>query len=299
VKRRILIGLFLVSMLVAPLLAAAEPDRAGPVSISYDFQWIRQGRVGIVRVTGAEIAEVRGVFQERLYPFYPEKQSFVGLISADMNQDIGIYPFQVWIKYTDGQGDRIDKEIEVNYGEFGRSPVTISASLSPLLDPDLEQAEFDKLNNIIGRFTPARYWEDQGFITPDENQIIGWFGAWRLYNETYWRQHTGTDYSEPVGTPVLATASGRVMLSEMVAIRGGYILIDHGWGIYSGYAHLSQRFVVPGQWVRQGDVIGLTGLNGRSSGAHLHWEIAVGGIFVSPEDFAAMGLGNNSTDKVG
>ena len=196
-KRRILagvIGLVLVSMLAAPLLVAAGPDQVGSVSISYDFQWIRQGRVGIVHVTGTDIAEVRGVFQERLYPFYPEKQGFVGLISADMNQDIGTYPFQVWIKYTDGKGERIDKEIEVNYGEFGRSEVTLTASLTPLLDPDLEQTEFDKLNNIIGRFTPARYWADQGFIAPDENLIIGWFGAWRLYNGTYWRQHTGSDY---------------------------------------------------------------------------------------------------------
>ena len=83
------------------------------------------------------------------------------------------------------------------------------------------------------------------------------------------------------------------MLAEDMEIRGGYVLIDHGWGIYSGYAHLSQKFVVPGQWVRQGDVIGLSGNNGRAAGAHLHWEIAVGGVFVEPDDFVAMGLGGS------
>lgn len=285
-------------LLVFPLLAAASPDRTSPVNISFDFQWIRQGRVGIVRVSGADIADVRAVFQDRLYHFYSDQLGFVGLISADMNQDIGEYPMQVWINYKDGKAERVDKQVEVNYGEFGRSEVTLPASLMSLLDPTVEQAENDKLSNITSRFTPARYWQDQGFIVPSDGEVIGWYGAWRLYNGSTWLQHSGSDIKVPIGTPVIATASGRVMLSEMMSIRGGYILIDHGWGIYSGYAHLSQRFVLPGQWVRQGDVIGLSGLNGRSTGAHLHWEISVGGIWVNPEDFAALGLGS-AAGKVG
>jgi murein DD-endopeptidase MepM/ murein hydrolase activator NlpD len=68
-------------------------------------------------------------------------------------------------------------------------------------------------------------------------------------------------------------------------IHGNNVIIDHGWGIYSEYAHLSQRYVVPGQFVLQGDVIGLSGNTGRSTGPHIHWEIAVGGTWVSPVEF--------------
>jgi murein DD-endopeptidase MepM/ murein hydrolase activator NlpD len=70
-------------------------------------------------------------------------------------------------------------------------------------------------------------------------------------------------------------------------------MIDHGWGVYSGYAHLSEFMVVPGQWVHKGDVIGLSGMTGRTSGAHIHMEMAVGGVWTDPESFLALGLDIN------
>ena len=289
-KRRILVfSLFIVSALAVVVPAAATPASAGPVSITLDFPWIRQGQVGLVHVTGPDLVEVRAVFQERIFYFYPDNGGFTGLISANITDDVGVYIMQVWVKYADETAERVDEEVEVNYGEFGSSEVTISPSLMPLLEPEINEAEEKKLFNIFKRFTPERYWEG-GFVLPSGNEQIGFFGAWRLYNGTYWYQHTGLDIRMPIGTSVIATASGQVILSEMMAIRGGYVLIDHGWGVFSGYAHLSERFVVPGQWVKQGEVIGLSGMNGRSSGAHLHWEIIVGGEWVSPESILTLGL---------
>lgn len=285
-RRIVLSGIVLVMVLAltVPALAQAGPNGAGPVNVVLDFQWIRQGQVGVVRVNGDGIAEARAVFQERVFYFYPERDGFIGLISASMERDVGAYVMQVWIKYADGTSERVDRSVQVNYGEFGRSEVTISASLMPLLEQDVNQGELDRLSNIFTRFTPERYW-DTGFMLPSGNEQIGWFGAYRLYNGTYWYQHTGLDMRMGIGTSVNAAASGRVILSEMLTIRGGYVLIDHGWGIYTGYAHMSERFVVPGEWVRQGDVLGLSGNNGRSSGAHLHWEVIVGGEWVDPLAF--------------
>jgi len=287
VSRRIglsVIVLVMVLALAVPALAQAGPDAAGPVNIVMDFQWIRQGQVGIVRVNGADVEEVRAVFQERVFHFYPDGSGFTGLISASMERDVGAYVMQVWIKYADGTSERVDESIQVNYGEFGRSDVTLPPSLMPLLEQDVNQNELDRLANVFTRFTPERYW-DTGFVLPSGNEQIGWFGAYRLYNGTYWYQHTGLDMRMPIGTSINAAASGRVILSELLPIRGGYVLIDHGWGIYTGYAHMSEQFVVPGEWVRQGDVLGLSGNNGRSSGAHLHWEVIVGGEWVDPLAF--------------
>lgn len=277
-------------LLAAPFPVMAGPQAAAPVSITYDFQWIRQGSVGIVRVMGADIADVRAVFQERVHPFYSEKGGFTGLIAADMGQDVGQYPLQVWVRYLDGTSERIDKTIEVNYGEFGRAEVYLPVSLMPLLERSVEDEEMARLSGFFKRSTPERYWADEGFALATTAPQIGPFGSWRLYNETTWRQHTGADYRMPIGTPVTTVASGRVMLAGTLAIRGGYVLIDHGWGIYSGYAHMSELLVVPGQWVRKGDVIGLSGLNGRSAGAHLHWEMAVSGAWVNPEQLVGLGL---------
>ncbi|MBN1681652.1 MAG: M23 family metallopeptidase [Anaerolineae bacterium] len=283
------LAIITVTMVFAVGLAPAASESYGEVGISFEFDWIRQGQVGIVRVTGPDLVEVRAVFQERLYYFYEERGAFVGLISADMEAEVADYTMQVWVKYNDGTAERIDQTIPVNYGEFGRSDVNIPAALIPLLAPEVEDAERNKLFNIMDRFTPQRYWAG-GFVAPSTEELIGWFGTWRLYNGSYWKRHTGLDVRMPIGTPVPAIANGRVMLAEILPIRGGYILIDHGWGVYSGYAHLSERLVVPGQWVRQGDIIGLSGMNGRSSGAHLHWEMAVGGAWVDPEAFLSLGL---------
>lgn len=291
--RQILWSFIAAILLAAPVLVSAAPDQAGPVTVTYDFQWIRQGRVGIVRVNGPNITEVRAVFQGRVYYFYPQDGSFFGLISADMESEITTYTMQVWVQYGDGSTERVDKDIVVETGEFGSSTVIISASLMPLLEPDVEDVEMAQLFNIMRRFTPERYWDESGFIPASPGEEIGWFGTWRLYNDTYWKRHTGIDVRVPMGTPVITIANGRVMLAEDLLIRGGYVLIDHGWGVYSGYAHLSEKLVVPGQWVRQGDVIGMSGNNGRSSGAHLHWEVAVGGVFVDPADFVAMDLGES------
>lgn len=292
-KRRVwwvLIVALIGSALLAPL-AAAAPPAAGPVLVKLGFNFIRQGRAGLVYVEGGEIAAVRAVFQGRAYNFYPDGARFTGLISADMDGDVGQFPLQVWVDHADGTSERIDQPIQVNYGEFGRSEVYVSAALQPLLEPQVELDEMAQLFNILSRFTPTRYWAEQGFIRPSPADEVGWFGANRLYNGTYWRRHTGLDMRVPPNTPVTVVASGRVMLAETLDIRGNYVLIDHGWGVYSGYAHLTQILAVPGQWVRQGDVIGLSGSTGRSGGAHLHWEMAVGGVWVDPGDFVALRLG--------
>ncbi len=277
-------------MLVA-LAAQTATVAAGTAQVRLGFTALRQGRVGLVYVTGEAISAVRAVFQERVFHFYPQEGRWVGIISANFSDDVGTYPMQVWVQYADGSAETLDQPVQVTYGEFGRSDVTLPARLSPLLEPEIEAAEMEHLFNIFERFTPERYWEGSGFVQPISGEEIGWFGTWRLFNTTYWRRHTGVDVRAPIGTPVQAMANGRVILAETLAIRGNYILIDHGWGIYSGYAHLSEQLVVPGQWVRQGDVIGLTGLNGRSAGAHLHYEMAAGGAWTDPLDLIALGLG--------
>jgi murein DD-endopeptidase MepM/ murein hydrolase activator NlpD len=104
----------------------------------------------------------------------------------------------------------------------------------------------------------------------DITSIFGW-RAHPLSGE--WRFHSGTDLGAPMGTPVLAAYSGRVSLAEVLGGYGLSILLDHNQGKEeTRYAHLSEVFVKPGQWVQQGTVIGLVGSTGNSTGPHLHFE---------------------------
>jgi len=98
--------------------------------------------------------------------------------------------------------------------------------------------------------------------------------------------HPGIDLAGPMGTPVYATADGIVGRSEWNS--GGYgnlVEIDHGQGIQTRYGHLSQRIAVAGQRVHRGDLIGLMGSTGRSTGSHLHYEVRIDGRAVNPVPF--------------
>jgi murein DD-endopeptidase MepM/ murein hydrolase activator NlpD len=102
--------------------------------------------------------------------------------------------------------------------------------------------------------------------------------------------HPGIDLAGPLGTPVYATADGVVDRSEWN--NGGYgnlIEIDHGQGIQTRYGHLSQRIALPGQHVHRGDLIGLMGSTGRSTGSHLHYEVRIAGRAVNPIAFVPNG----------
>jgi murein DD-endopeptidase MepM/ murein hydrolase activator NlpD len=102
--------------------------------------------------------------------------------------------------------------------------------------------------------------------------------------------HPGIDLAGPLGTPVYATADGVVDRSEWN--NGGYgnlIEIDHGQGIQTRYGHLSQRIAQPGQRVHRGDLIGLMGSTGRSTGSHLHYEVRLAGQAIDPISFVPNG----------
>ena len=98
--------------------------------------------------------------------------------------------------------------------------------------------------------------------------------------------HPGIDLAGPMGTPVYATADGVVDRSEWNS--GGYgnlVEIDHGQGIQTRYGHLSQRIAQAGQRIHRGDLIGLMGSTGRSTGSHLHYEVRIDGRAVNPIPF--------------
>jgi murein DD-endopeptidase MepM/ murein hydrolase activator NlpD len=94
--------------------------------------------------------------------------------------------------------------------------------------------------------------------------------------------HTGIDFCGGEGLPIFAPAAGRVVFAAPLTVRGNATIIDHGWGVYSGFWHQSEIQVNVGDVVEQGQVIGLVGGTGRSTGPHQHWEVWVNGVQVDP-----------------
>jgi murein DD-endopeptidase MepM/ murein hydrolase activator NlpD len=111
---------------------------------------------------------------------------------------------------------------------------------------------------------------------PVSGSMTSGFG-WR-----WGRMHEGIDIAAPTGTPIAAAASGTVIYSGWLGGYGNLVVIDHGGGLSSAYAHQSSIAVGTGQSVVQGQVIGYVGSTGFSTGAHLHFEVRVNGQAVDP-----------------
>lgn len=99
------------------------------------------------------------------------------------------------------------------------------------------------------------------------------------------RDHKGRDYGAPVGTPIYASASGTVEIVSTHAIRGNYVVINHGNGLKTYYQHNSKNLVKVGQKVQVGQEIAKVGRTGRVSGPHLHFEVHVNGKEVDPRKY--------------
>ena len=117
-------------------------------------------------------------------------------------------------------------------------------------------------------------WFADGFQWPVTGRISGRYGNQRILNGEPRSPHLGVDIAAPTGTPVVATAVGRVSLAEGdLFYTGGTVVLDHGHGITSIYSHLYEVRVVVGDMVVQGDVVGTVGASGRATGPHLDWRI--------------------------
>jgi murein DD-endopeptidase MepM/ murein hydrolase activator NlpD len=110
--------------------------------------------------------------------------------------------------------------------------------------------------------------------------VTSLYGTKRVYNRQKKSQHLGIDYRAAIGDQVPATNAGKIVYAGDLFYTGWTVIIDHGLDIFSVYGHLSKTLVKEGQFVVRGELIGLSGNTGRTSGPHLHWGVKVQGQYV-------------------
>jgi murein DD-endopeptidase MepM/ murein hydrolase activator NlpD len=170
----------------------------------------------------------------------------------------------------------------------GPPDISSEGRLVPTFSETLEEYNFLKSANI-SKFqrTYPRLWQVnvRPSLWPVEGRVIGAFGRRSDPFSGEQAFHTGVDISGPMGTPVRAAADGVVSEAEFVSGYGRLIVIDHGGGVQTFYAHLSRFDVIAGQEVRRGQIIGSVGSSGRAQAPHLHYEVRLGGNPVNPYSF--------------
>jgi murein DD-endopeptidase MepM/ murein hydrolase activator NlpD len=241
-----------------------------------------EGQAGRFRMTTSSPVSVRGTFlnQSLIAASEADGTRLTILMGVPVGTAPGVYPLSLTVTDASGAEMPINVNIQVVGGGYYRE--FLSVARTDLLDAGTDEAELNALRSVMSAFNPERYFDGLMGL-PAAAPITSRFGVTRSYNGGMLESlHAGTDFAGAPGAPILAPAAGRVVLADALNIRGNATIIDHGWGVYSGYWHQSAQYVRVGDFVSAGQVIGAVGSTGRVTGAHLHWEIWVNGIPVDP-----------------
>ncbi len=210
-----------------------------------------------------------------------------GYIPIEASIEPGVYPLN--LSYLAANGVTVTRSFPVfiQGRVFPVQEIRLAPDKSALVEQETSQAELDYLAPIWSHTATPIQWRNP-FSLPLQTDAptTSPYGVHRNYNSgQFYSFHTGQDFAAPGGSPVLAPADGIVALAESLIVRGISVILDHGAGLFTGYWHLQEALVVPGEKVRAGDPIGLVGTTGRSTGEHLHWELRVYGVAVDPMPF--------------
>ena len=184
---------------------------------------------------------------------------------------------------VDGSEDETVYSLAVEPKQFATRRLTVEPRY---VDPPPEVVERilrerDLQAALFPVSTPVRYWRD-GFVRPVPGRANSAFGRRSVFNGQPRSPHSGADFRAGTGTPIKAPNEGVVVLATNLYFSGNVVIIDHGWGLYSYFAHLSAIDVAEGDRVRRGMVVGKVGATGRVTGAHLHWTVRLNDARVDP-----------------
>ncbi|KAB2906072.1 MAG: M23 family metallopeptidase [Anaerolineae bacterium] len=277
-------------VLMTGIFAIPRPSAAQQVNLLIQIQpkEIQQGRTGIIRVVApGDITRMQVLFQGDVLPMYRTNEGdWIGFLVADMSATRGgDIPVDVytWAGETAYPPQR--DTVSIVWGSFDYQDIPIPYGQEDLLNPDLNREELNLMVRIYSRRTEQKYWTG-ALQLPVMGPQISSFGGIRTYNNgALESRHTGVDYRAGLGESVMASGTGVVVFAQRLPIRGNHVVIDHGWGVMTGYSHLNEIYVVPGQRVVAGDIIGTVGATGRVQGAHMHFELTVNGFWVDPPQF--------------
>jgi murein DD-endopeptidase MepM/ murein hydrolase activator NlpD len=260
-------------------------DRAiPPLRITSTAKSIRVGDVVLLTITGGPPLtgpRVHALGHE-WPPFAVDARTWQVLVGIDLEVKPGRYTVEVEAAIP-SDGTRTTYPLLVKPRAFRTRTLSVDPALvtpPPEMRERIER-EARMLADLWTAPASAKSW-DGPFVRPVPDAANSAFGTRSVYNGEPRSPHNGTDFLSPAGRPVEAPNSGRVVVAESLYFTGGTIVIDHGLGLFSLFAHLSEIDVKVGDGVTTGTAIGKVGATGRVTGPHLHWSVRDGGARVDP-----------------
>lgn len=207
-------------------------------------------------------------------------QTQYALVGLERLADPDLYFLRLTLTDTTGMVLEFGQPMPMRSGQyFSDPPLTVDPAT---VDPSVTEPEIQQLKAIVAPYSPQKYWTG-AFTLPSVGLLRSVYGSLRSYNGgPYNAFHAGVDFTGAEDRPITAPAAGTVVFTGTLTVRGNTTVIDHGWGVYSLYAHQSSILVNPGDKVETGQTIGYQGATGRVTGPHLHWELWISGNQVDP-----------------
>lgn len=256
---------------------------------------VKDGSIALLTVTLAEGPDGKatapeGEFEDIRIPFFPAFEKGPGVFQAVFGVPHSHAPgsAEVVVKVA---GSKV-AEIPFFIIDGGYRSETLQVTDERKVKPNQKDMlrimkEQAVLREVYDRVTPQRYWKGP-FSLPMKSAITSPFGTKRVYNGEHKSSHLGLDLRAKIGTPIYSAAPGEVVVARNLFFTGRTVIIDHGYGVMTLYAHMNRIRVKVGQKVNQKQFLGLSGATGRVSGPHLHWMAIVQKMKVNPSDLVTL-----------
>jgi murein DD-endopeptidase MepM/ murein hydrolase activator NlpD len=276
------------SLLMAIGLAASPAAAPPTLTVTHRARALKPGEIVVLTIaSSASLSSLEVKAFDRVQRTQPQirigsRRTWVALVGIDLDTEPATY--EVSISAASPTGDVSTKyklivtekafatrTLDVD-PDFVNPPATLATRIAR------ETAAVSAAFSSTAGPNPARL----VFARPVPHRANSVFGTRSIFNGEPRNSHSGADFLSPSGTSVKSPAEGKVVLADNLYFSGGSVIVDHGMGVVSLFAHLSRILAKPGDNVKLGTELGLVGATGRVTGAHLHWAVRVNGARVDP-----------------
>jgi murein DD-endopeptidase MepM/ murein hydrolase activator NlpD len=280
-------------LLALALLVPRARAAAGP-SLTVQSRAVQRGEIVlVVAENNSKSVPPEAEFQGRALEFFPAASTgtWLAFIGLDLDASTGPAALSAVLHDAAGRASRTAQTLNVGAGAFPTVELKVEQKYVTPAKDDTDRAEGEavKLHRLFTRGEPKRLFEGR-FDPPIPGAATARFGERRVFNGQPRAPHSGMDLKAAKGVPVHAPAAGRVALAGPLYFSGNTIVLDHGLGVTTLYAHLSKMLVKPGDLVKKGQLIGKVGATGRVTGPHLHWALKFHEARIDPYSLVALDL---------
>jgi murein DD-endopeptidase MepM/ murein hydrolase activator NlpD len=290
---RLLPQLMAMTVVVSAAASSAQtpaPSRgSSSVSVSVSARAVQPGELVLLKIkTPANTPSVRVRGMGREYPAFIESSMEWGaLVGIDLDVKPGRYDLSVVA--GEAATDQATYRLVVLPKKFATRQLTVDpAFVNPPAEAQARiRADAERLNRVWASSSAMRLWSGK-FVRPVTAPANSAFGSRSVFNGESRNPHGGADFSSLAGTPVRSPNAGRIVVAADLYFTGNTVVIDHGLGLFSLFAHLQSIDVREGDTVVTGQFVGDVGATGRVTGPHLHWTVRVNDARVDPMSLLAV-----------